>query len=284
MKKTQVIFLLLFISSWAFGQNKIESTGSVGIGTTAPSNILDIEKNFNGSTFLEISNNSTGNKARRGITIGDGASGKTVSLISTSANYNEVSSWTNAGILSTDNQLSNGLVLRTSQGKIRFQPNGLTDKVVINPNGNVGVGTTAPSNILDIEKNFNGSTFLEISNNSTGNKARRGITIGDGASGKTVSLISTSANYNEVSSWTNAGILSTDSQLSNGLVLRTSQGKIRFQPKGTADKMIIDTNGNVGIGVSDPTEKLSVNGSIRGKEMTLEASPWPDYVLKNLMT
>ncbi|MDU1906113.1 MAG: hypothetical protein E6772_15180 [Dysgonomonas sp.] len=40
-------------------------------------------------------------------------------------------------------------------------------------------------------------------------------------------------------------------------------------------------NGNVSIGQADPTEKLSVNGTIRAKEIKVEPSgwaAWPDYV------
>ncbi|MES2653137.1 MAG: hypothetical protein V4663_15455 [Bacteroidota bacterium] len=36
--------------------------------------------------------------------------------------------------------------------------------------------------------------------------------------------------------------------------------------------------GNVGIGTLTPTEKLSVNGNIRAKEIKVETSGWPDYV------
>ncbi|MEO1255214.1 MAG: hypothetical protein AAFY41_10070 [Bacteroidota bacterium] len=41
---------------------------------------------------------------------------------------------------------------------------------------------------------------------------------------------------------------------------------------------ILRSNGNVGIGTEEPSEKLSVNGTIRSKEVLVEASPWPDYV------
>lgn len=37
-------------------------------------------------------------------------------------------------------------------------------------------------------------------------------------------------------------------------------------------------NGDIGIGVDNPTEKLSVNGKIRAKEIKVEISNWPDYV------
>lgn len=36
--------------------------------------------------------------------------------------------------------------------------------------------------------------------------------------------------------------------------------------------------GNVGIGTSAPTDKLSVNGNIRAKEVKVENANWPDYV------
>ncbi len=39
-------------------------------------------------------------------------------------------------------------------------------------------------------------------------------------------------------------------------------------------------NGNVGIGTATPTEKLSVNGKIRAKEIKVEATGWPDYVFE----
>jgi hypothetical protein len=38
--------------------------------------------------------------------------------------------------------------------------------------------------------------------------------------------------------------------------------------------------GNVGIGTETPTEKLSVNGKIRAKEIKVESANWPDYVFE----
>ncbi|RNL68604.1 hypothetical protein ED312_23170, partial [Sinomicrobium pectinilyticum] len=137
--------------------------------------------------------------------------------------------------------------------------------------GNVGIGTVNPTSILEVEKNFNGSTMLTISNNDDGNSARRGIFIGNGASGSSVYLLSTSPNYNVVDSWGNAAVLGVDSQLSNGLIVRTSKGSIRFQPAGTSDKIVFAETGNVGIGTTNPgTWKLAVNGNIRAKEIKVE--------------
>lgn len=44
------------------------------------------------------------------------------------------------------------------------------------------------------------------------------------------------------------------------------------------DRMFIHPNGNVGIGTTEPSDKLSVNGNIRAKEIKVEAGNWPDYV------
>jgi hypothetical protein len=41
--------------------------------------------------------------------------------------------------------------------------------------------------------------------------------------------------------------------------------------------MLIKQNGNVGIGTTNPTYKLSVNGNIRSKEVVVETG-WADYV------
>lgn len=40
-------------------------------------------------------------------------------------------------------------------------------------------------------------------------------------------------------------------------------------------------DGSFGIGTSTPTEKLSVNGKIRAKEIKVEATGWPDYVFED---
>ncbi len=48
-----------------------------------------------------------------------------------------------------------------------------------------------------------------------------------------------------------------------------------------AIRMVVMENGNVGIGTNNPTNKLSVNGNIRSKEVIVETANWPDYVFEN---
>ena len=48
---------------------------------------------------------------------------------------------------------------------------------------------------------------------------------------------------------------------------------------GSADiRFYIDTNGNVGIGTTNPTHRLAVNGTIKAKEVIVETTGWSDYV------
>ncbi len=61
------------------------------------------------------------------------------------------------------------------------------------------------------------------------------------------------------------------------LAIAVSSGKAPLDSSYV--KMVIQANGNVGIGVLIPTEKLSVNGKIRAKELKVETMNWPDYVL-----
>lgn len=156
---------------------------------------------------------------------------------------------------------------------------GQTQQNKLETTGAVGVGTLTPSSLLDVEKNYDGTTFVEITNSSTGTAARRGISIGNGNSGYSVYLMSTSENYNQVASWIKAGVLGTDSQLNNGLILRTSAGKIRFQPGSTVDQIVFTEGGYVGIGTTNPDMPLTVNGNIHTKEVKVDlAIPAPDYV------
>ena len=51
-----------------------------------------------------------------------------------------------------------------------------------------------------------------------------------------------------------------------------------FLNNNTSQKVILAMGGgNVGIGTSNPTQKLSVNGTIRAKEIRVETG-WADYV------
>ncbi|GMU35504.1 MAG: hypothetical protein AMXMBFR20_33750 [Planctomycetia bacterium] len=116
-------------------------------------------------------------------------------------------------------------------------------------NGNVGIGTTGPSVKLEV----NGAGRFTGQNISawSGNKA---VTLRQDGSD---TFLSNKANF--------VG----NGAASNGLFIINGESGVRLKygnagSSGT-DALIVDANGNVGIGTSSPGVKLDVNGTIRSK-------------------
>ncbi|MEQ9404097.1 MAG: hypothetical protein RIM99_10950 [Cyclobacteriaceae bacterium] len=130
------------------------------------------------------------------------------------------------------------------------------NRLVINGyNGNIGIGTSTPSSKLEVNAGNNNvhAKFIGTYAGIQGIQVMR-------TGGADIKLV---ANYS-----------------SSGSGLESSSA-LRFAVNGngiSSPAMYVKVDGNVGIGTTTPTEKLEVNGTIRSKEVKVEASPWPDYV------
>jgi hypothetical protein len=100
--------------------------------------------------------------------------------------------------------------------------------------GNVGIGTTSPTTKLEVDGTalFSGNTYVE----GTGN----------------LTIRNTSA--------AGCGIVFLDTTWQAGI--EHSGGNLYFRTGGQTDKMVLKSNGNVGIGTTTPAEKLEVVGNI----------------------
>jgi hypothetical protein len=119
--------------------------------------------------------------------------------------------------------------------------------LTVDTSNRVGIGTTSPTSLLHCSQSNNGITSLSVINNNTGTSARSDIiATSDSAD---IRMFATSAAYTGVSGWADAGILSTSSNSSNGLILNATAGGIKFAYSGS-ERARIDSSGRLLIGTS----------------------------------
>ncbi len=222
--------------------------GNVGIGTAAPLSQLHV----------------SGSNATFTLTNSNGGAGSTSSF--NFQTYN--SGFPSSSIKAIDEgAYSSNLTFLT---KVRgADNNALAERMRIDTYGNVGIGTTTPSSKLQI-----GS----ISN--TG-----------GIQTASPTLITMDASYGTGVLGTNFKLKLFQDNASNtyglgvsGNLLEISSGSgggIGLFTNKTTQAMTILSNGNIGIGTTNPNGyKLAVNGAAIFTKVQVKAtsSPWPDYV------
>ena len=228
---------------------RINSSGNVGIGTTAPLSLLDV----NG-----------------GVAIGTYAG-------TAAAPSNGLILSGNLGIGTTapSYKLDVAGTVRSSTGGFMF-PDGTTQTTaaadagtwtksssnVYYNSGNVGIGTTAPTSKLTLvgPDASSATTSLYVSNSSGTNL----LSVNDGAVWNTISTaggVSATLGFNLSSNhwlaWDNSYAYISGNGVSSG-----TSNYISFATNNT-ERARFDNNGNFGIGTTAPGTKLDVSGSIR---------------------
>jgi hypothetical protein len=136
-----------------------------------------------------------------------------------------------------------------------------TQKLTILSNGNVGIGETNPSKPFFLNKQINGETSFTTLNNSSGTSAYVLNEITNGTTALT--LFHTGVNFTTSGRYLqNSSIIQSSGIGGLTLAFSNSLGKIIFYGE-SSELMRLNYNGNFGIGVIDPTEKLHVVGNAR---------------------
>ncbi|MEN5195867.1 hypothetical protein [Sphingobacterium faecium] len=152
--------------------------------------------------------------------------------------------------------------------------------------GKVGIGTLAPTELLQI--NGNVKSFKNIITNEAGRSVEISPTEIISGLG-TIDPKTRTLHYEIASNWDASQIrLRTGSTyLQNTIRIQTDYNGVSLDGKGgvyfglnNTDTHVMLSNGNVGIGTLEPTEKLSVKGNIRAQQVKVEMANWPDYVFE----
>lgn len=211
----------------------VDENGNLGLGLTEPNTRLHIN-GPDSAAYGQLEVQSTGNDARLSL-----------------YNANNASATGRGDIMMSRTAGSEGL---------RFLINN-SDKMIIDENGNVGIGDVAPPQSLSIRKDQNSAeTVARVANLGTTANTLAGFQLMTGTTESWASSV-----LMEVGASSSYYALKTGDGVTSGL--RFVSGStintipIVFQ-QGPAERMRVDSTGNVGIGVVAPVKKLDVAGGL----------------------
>jgi hypothetical protein len=241
--------------------------GNVGIGTPSPSRKLTVQ----GDALF-------GDGERGSLIAHDGYSGGRAFLV---LDKNSQNGTGNGGDYLYLGQESTQAALFSAAGTSLSLGTGATPSVSIAPSGNVGIGginaSTAQLLVASPQSNAANTVVAEFSKEGGSNSYGSAmVRLSRSVGGESTDVELNSGGSGPFRFGTYADTLLVNNQnATNG-----PYGSIQFITNGS-ERMTIGGGtlaGNVGIGTTNPTHKLAVNGTIKAKEVIVETTGWSDYV------
>ncbi|KXX66869.1 hypothetical protein [Flammeovirga sp. SJP92] len=156
---------------------------------------------------------------------------------------------------------SGHLILDSEFGKYVSVNHYTSDNVVLGfGGGSTGIGTTNPKSKFHIYQGLSGG-------NPHGFSA---LTV-EGSEHSMISILTP----NDKTAY--YGFADTDDDFVGGMQYEHSNDKLVFRTNNHTSNLIINSNGNVGIGTNNSSWRLAVNGKILAKEIKVQTN-WADFV------
>ncbi len=214
------------------------SNGSIGIGTNNPTNPLHVvSSNPNVELSRFQSNGGFGN-----ILVGNGSAFSDLG-------HNGTKGWT--GTSSPQD-----FAIRT----------GSNDRIFIqNTTGNVGIGTTAPQQKLDISGNarISGNQTIVGNLGINSNNSISRFQLFEGGTNSILALFEGEGGLRSIDVTNGVHQLSMGADLIYGYVQTSTPSDFAIRTGGGEKVMIKHATGNVGIGTNNPQEKLEITGNAK---------------------
>jgi hypothetical protein len=222
---------------------RLDAAGNLGISTASPSYLLSLGGNSDRTIGME--RHTTSNTAGNSLNIRAG--GATLGATDKSGGTVIITSGISTG--TGTSSIAFQTVPSGSSGTIDNAP---VERMRISWDGNVGIGTSSPVTLLDIVATANPTVRIGQTNTSGGECAIKFVPGFSGTYG------------NQQISAINAEL-----RLSASTVGGTNAVTTFYTGSSTAERMRIDSSGNVGIGTTAALNKLDVVGSFgRGAPVT----------------